>query len=107
MRLLDINQSTLKAIKDVEAVKAASKPVLFHPDFHARNIFVALNDPTQVTGVVDWQSAAIEPAFVMAAETPDFAEELHLDRTLDANRDADMDAVKADTQRCVKKDLGV
>jgi hypothetical protein len=95
-----MNQSTLEAIKDIDAVKAASKPILFHPDFHTRNIFVDVSDPTQVTGIIDWQSAAIEPAFVNALEIPDFAQELPFDGTLDAIRNADMDAAQADAQRC-------
>ncbi|THX69793.1 hypothetical protein D6D08_05922 [Aureobasidium pullulans] len=102
LRLLDINQSTLEAIRDVEAVKAASKPVLLHPDFHTRNIFVNPSNPTQVTGIIDWQSAAIEPAFVNAAEIPDFAQELPHDKTLDANCGAEMDAAQANTQRCAR-----
>ena len=97
---MDINQSTLEAIADIEAVKVASKPSLFHPDFHARNIFVGLDDPTYITGIIDWQSAVIEPAFVNAAEIPDFAEELPFDRTLDATRDAETDAAQTDAQRC-------
>jgi len=75
---------------------------LFHPDFHTRNIFVALDDPTQITGIIDWQSTAIEPAFVHAAEIPDFAEELPFDKTLDANRRAEMDGAQADAQRCAQ-----
>ncbi|KAK0950488.1 hypothetical protein LTR12_018298 [Friedmanniomyces endolithicus] len=102
LRLLDIYRSTLGTITDTEAVQASSKPTLFHPDFHTRNIFVASDDPTQITGIIDWQSTAIEPAFVHAAETPDFAEELPFDKTLDANRGADMDGAEADAQRCAQ-----
>lgn len=31
------------------------------------------DDPTLVTGLIDWQSTSVEPAFVYANETPDFA----------------------------------
>ena len=31
------------------------------------------DDPTFVTGLIDWQSTSVEPAFVYANETPDFA----------------------------------
>jgi hypothetical protein len=71
-------------VKNTTAVKDASKPLLFHPDLHARNIFVDLNDPTKILSIIDWQSAAIEPAFIHANETPGFAEEPVLDKTLDA-----------------------
>ena len=30
-------------------------------------------DPTRITGIIDWQSTSIEPAFIQAAEQPDFA----------------------------------
>lgn len=48
-------------------------PALLHPDFHKRNIYVSADDPTVITGLIDWQSASIEPAFVYANEIPDFA----------------------------------
>jgi hypothetical protein len=97
---LDVNQSTLEAITAVEAVKTASKPVLFHPDFHTRNIFVDQDDPTQITGVIDWQAAAIGPVFVNVEDIPDFAQELSLDETLDAVLDAERTAAQADARRC-------
>ncbi|KAL1310566.1 hypothetical protein AAFC00_000845 [Neodothiora populina] len=100
LQLLDVNRGILGAITDLQVVRDASRPVLFHPDFHARNIFVSADEPTQITGIIDWQSAAVEPAYVYAAETPDFAEELFFDETLDAEHGADMDAAHADTQSC-------
>ncbi|EDN03226.1 predicted protein [Histoplasma mississippiense (nom. inval.)] len=33
------------------------------PDLHKRNIFVSEDDPSIVTGIIDWQSTSIEPAF--------------------------------------------
>ena len=42
-------------------------PVLCHPDFHPGNIFVARDDPTHVTGIVDWQFAGILPRFTVQA----------------------------------------
>lgn len=75
-------------------------PLLFHPDLHARNIFVDSNDPTQVLSVIDWQSTAIEPAFVHAVEQPDFAEEPLLDKTLDAEVTHDSHEIQAHAQRC-------
>lgn len=100
LHLLDINQKTLEILMDTTAVQSSSKPTLFHPDLHTRNIFLAPEDPTQIKGVIDWQSTAIEPAFTYAAMTPDFAEELPLDRTLDAHLNADLIDAQADAQRC-------
>lgn len=51
----------------------AAAPTLFHPDLHMRNIFVSDNDPSVITGIIDWQSSSIEPAFWYADEVPDFA----------------------------------
>lgn len=100
LRLLSINKDTLNVIRGIEAVKTASKPVLLHPDFHCRNLFVDPSDPAQITGIIDWQATAIEPAFVHVEEIPDIAQELPLDKTLDAVQDAEMDAAQADAQRC-------
>lgn len=44
-----------------------------HPDLHKRNIFVSDDDPAVITGIIDWQSSSIEPAFWYADDVPDFA----------------------------------
>jgi hypothetical protein len=54
-------------------IQDAAVPTLLHPDFHMRNIFVSPEDPTIITGLIDWQATAIEPGFIYANETPDFA----------------------------------
>jgi hypothetical protein len=59
-------------IKD-KRIQDAATPVLLHPDFHKRNIYVSTEDPTVITGLIDWQSTSIEPALFYANETPDFA----------------------------------
>ena len=74
--LLDVLQQSLSLLTTTEMVESARGPILFHPDFHTRNIFVDSEDHTKITGIIDWQSAAIEPAFVFATEAPDFAEDL-------------------------------
>lgn len=61
-----------KLIED-KRIKDAATPALLHPDFHKRNIYVSANEPTVLTGLIDWQSTSIEPAFIYANETPDFA----------------------------------
>lgn len=48
-------------------------PTLFHPDLHKRNIYVSEDDPTIVTDIIDWQASSIEPLFMYASDTPDFA----------------------------------
>jgi hypothetical protein len=37
-----------------------------------RNIFVSEADPSHITAIIDWQSTAVEPAFIYANETPGF-----------------------------------
>lgn len=59
-------------VKD-KRIQDAAVPTLLHPDFHKRNIYVLAENPTVLTGLLDWQSASIEPAFIYANETPDFA----------------------------------
>lgn len=51
----------------------AATPTLIHPDINKRNIFVSDEDPTTVTGIVDWQSSSINPVFMYAYDVPDFA----------------------------------
>jgi hypothetical protein len=73
--LLDIAHRTIRTFIAQDHVRTAGAPLLSHPDLHTRNIFVLPEDPTVITGIVDWQPAAVEPAYVFAAETPDFAAE--------------------------------
>lgn len=40
-----------------------SSPYLWHSDLHADSIFVREDDPTEITGIIDWQSAEILPLF--------------------------------------------
>lgn len=54
-------------------VQAAAAPTLLHPDLSSRNIYVSNDDPTTITGIIDWQSSSIEPAFIYADDVPDFA----------------------------------
>ncbi|KAG2419465.1 hypothetical protein HFD88_004261 [Aspergillus terreus] len=61
-----------KLIED-KRIQDAAAPVLLHPDFNKRNIYVSPDDPTVITGIIDWQLANIEPAFIYANDTPDFA----------------------------------
>lgn len=99
-RLLESSRKILEAVGDSAALQEYCSPLLLHPDLHARNIFVDPSNPTKILGIIDWQSAAIEPAFVQAAETPDFAEEPLLDRTLDADVLQDSHELQAHARRC-------
>jgi hypothetical protein len=74
LQLIDVFQRCIDRLKAANIVQhAAVEPILSHPDFHTRNILVAAEDHGRITGVIDWRSAAIEPAFLFAATTPDFA----------------------------------
>ncbi|KZF20387.1 hypothetical protein L228DRAFT_232990 [Xylona heveae TC161] len=73
IRLLQISQEVMQRLVKDKRIQDAAIPVLLHPDFHKRNIYVSAEDPTIITGLIDWQSTSIEPAFVYANETPDFA----------------------------------
>ena len=105
---LDVLQSTLRVLKNDESVQKASEAVLLHPDFHVRNIFVDAEDHTKITGIIDWQSAAIEPAFVFAADTPDFARGLPDDQQQQDSEDisaevqAANERTRIDVDFCVK-----
>lgn len=48
--------------------EAVKRPCLWHGDLHADNIFVDPNDPTRITGVLDWQSIEIAPLFVQVQQ---------------------------------------
>ncbi|KAI9669662.1 MAG: hypothetical protein M1831_007358 [Alyxoria varia] len=74
LKLLEHGRRVIKEIAKDSRVQDAAHPTLLHPDLHKRNIFVAENDPARITGIIDWQSTSIEPAFWHADETPDFAQ---------------------------------
>lgn len=73
IRLLKISQEVMQKLVKDKRIQDAATPALLHPDFHKRNIYVSAKEPTVITGLLDWQSTSIEPAFIYANETPDFA----------------------------------
>lgn len=73
IRLLRTSQEVMHKLTEDKRIQDAAAPTLLHPDFHKRNIYVSAEDPTVITGLIDWQSTSIEPAFIYANETPDFA----------------------------------
>jgi hypothetical protein len=100
LQLVETSKETLDLVQNTTAVQDASKPLLFHPDLHARNLFVDPDDPTKILSIIDWQSTAIEPAFIHANETPDFAEEPVLDKILDAEISPEVQEAQDHAQRC-------
>jgi hypothetical protein len=42
------------------------RPTLAHPDFHTANICVDLDNPSEVTSILDWSSTEIAPLLVQA-----------------------------------------
>jgi hypothetical protein len=76
--LLKTVQSILNQMALDPQIQKYSKPLLFHPDLHKRNIFVSEDDPTVITSIIDWQGASVEPAFLYCHEIPDFASELEI-----------------------------
>ncbi|KAF2762597.1 hypothetical protein EJ05DRAFT_491012 [Pseudovirgaria hyperparasitica] len=73
-RLLEQGHSVLSKMAMDSRIQKAAVPVIFHPDLHARNIFVSAEDPTTISAIIDWQSSGIQPAFWHADEIPDFAQ---------------------------------
>lgn len=63
LELLKCGRTVLNAISADSRVHDAAASTLFHPDLHKRNIFVSDDDPSKITGIIDWQSSSIEPAF--------------------------------------------
>ncbi|RAL04168.1 uncharacterized protein BO80DRAFT_348561 [Aspergillus ibericus CBS 121593] len=71
--LLGSTRRLLRSMSGDPRISSSTTPLLFHPDLHKRNIFVSEDDPSIITGIIDWQAASIEPAFWYADEVPDFA----------------------------------
>lgn len=73
IRLLKASQEVLERLVQEPGIQDAAMPALVHADLNKRNIYVSPDDPTKITGLIDWQSTSIEPAFIYANEFPDFA----------------------------------
>jgi len=72
IKLLESTRVVLQVLVNDERMKKNALPTLLHPDLHMRNIFVDETDASRITGIIDWQSASIVPAF-MYDDIPDFA----------------------------------
>ncbi|KAI1951730.1 hypothetical protein LOZ57_001142 [Ophidiomyces ophidiicola] len=73
LKLLKLGRAVLPELVQHPDIKSNAAPMLFHPDLHKRNIFISEDDPTKITGIIDWQCASVEPAFYYADDSPDFA----------------------------------
>ena len=93
--LLHDTAAICTALTTTSIIQSVAHPTLLHPDLHKRNIFVSQTDPTNVTAIIDWQATSIEPAFVYAIDTPDFA----TPPTQDINHEAQE---KTDEERITK-----
>lgn len=47
-------------------IDALSSGILWHNDLHTDNIFVDAENPSQITGILDWQGVSINPIFLVA-----------------------------------------
>lgn len=72
-RLLNTVREVIQKLAKDPRVRGAATATLCHADLHKRNIFVSDNDPSVITGFIDWQSSSIEPAFEYVNYVPDFA----------------------------------
>ncbi|KAI4100052.1 MAG: hypothetical protein L6R37_005692 [Teloschistes peruensis] len=72
-RLLSFGRDVIHKLSKDPRVMGTAAPTLYHADLHKRNIFVSDDDPTVITGLIDWQSSSIGPAFQYADKLPDFA----------------------------------
>ncbi|EDN06377.1 predicted protein [Histoplasma mississippiense (nom. inval.)] len=73
LELLNVAQALFPKLIQHPKIQSNATPTLFHPDLHMRNIFVSKDDPTTVTGFIDWQCTSVEPSFYYADDVPDFA----------------------------------
>lgn len=63
----------MQQLNQDERIQTAALPVLLHADYNKRNIYISPSDPAMITGIIDWQLTCVEPAFIYAQNTPDFA----------------------------------
>ncbi|KAL4921179.1 hypothetical protein BDW62DRAFT_220049 [Aspergillus aurantiobrunneus] len=108
-RLLKICHETMQRTTGDDRVQKAALPTAIHADYNKRNIYVSPDDPT-ITGLTDWQQTAIEPAFLYAPNTPDFAalpeadpsEEDHTSKSRDEEQSLKDLSICQQTYKCRK-----
>lgn len=57
-------KKVIPAVANNPKLLAQSQPALWHTDLHMGNIFVAEDNPAEVTGFIDWQHTSINPLFL-------------------------------------------
>lgn len=62
-RLLNMAMEAIPILADSTLLQRHSKPLLWHTDSHLGNIFVSEQDPTSITGIIDWQFTTVMPRF--------------------------------------------
>lgn len=62
--ILGMAKDIMPAVAHNPELLAQSQPTLWHTDLHMGNIFVAEDDPAEVTGFIDWQHTSISPLFL-------------------------------------------
>ncbi|KAI9694217.1 MAG: hypothetical protein M1820_009116 [Bogoriella megaspora] len=94
LSLLASGRALLKTMSTDSRIRDSAVPLLFHPDLHTRNIFVSDDDPAIVTGIIDWQSSSVEPAFWYGDDVPDFAKPVAVS--------TDVNKFDPQSERCAK-----
>ncbi|KAJ5952684.1 uncharacterized protein N7479_011097 [Penicillium vulpinum] len=61
---LGMAKEIMSVVANNPKLLAQSQPTLWHTDLHMGNIFVAEDDPANVTGFIDWQHTSISPLFL-------------------------------------------
>ncbi|CAF9938372.1 hypothetical protein IMSHALPRED_000772 [Imshaugia aleurites] len=103
IRLLIISREVIERLIEVPLIQNTASPTLLHAELHKRNIYVSDDDPTLITGLIDWQSTSVEPAFIYANETPDFA--AYPDHVSSADDDQEMPAGGREEEKRYKNAL--
>lgn len=107
VRQSKFGRAVIQKLSENPRLRDSAAPTLHHADLHKRNIFVADDDPTIITGFTDWQSSSIEPAFEYAGVIPDFVPpEPHLsskDQPADINAELCRRAFEACLQALVPR----
>ncbi|KAK2740936.1 Phosphotransferase enzyme [Myotisia sp. PD_48] len=60
---LSVCREFLKVVDHILPPANCQIPVLWHPDLHLDNIFVNPEKPSEITGLIGWQSAKVGPLF--------------------------------------------
>ncbi|KAJ5932236.1 kinase-like domain-containing protein [Penicillium verrucosum] len=64
---LSVLQDFLKIYRSIAPQdKNISAGIIWHNDLHTENIFVDINNPSQITSIIDWQCVPVYPMFLIA-----------------------------------------